>query len=283
MNPKDRSTETATKRKKGYLLLSLVFAVLGMIGQTVVVLYGYDASMRVFRQNSVLGTLVGWGLFLMCAVLLSALFTLKGRGGRFAESDHLTAFFSALGGGVLPVASLVIAIECQTSGGSLATVSALMAAFSLPSGAYLLLQAFRSGSEKRRTLLTVFGFFPVLWGITALLRLYFDNTSAINDPLRLLLQCALIAVMLAFLSELKMRVGKKGEPLFYAASGAALVLSSAAAVSQVILRVVVTTVPTGEFLLSITALCLSLYLFVRMWQLTKPTEDSAENITKETV
>lgn len=275
MNDHPSFTERTVKRKKNYVLLSLVFAILGMLGQTAAVLYGYDASMRVFRLKNPLGPAVGWGLFVLSVVLFSALITLKGSKAQPCTSSHLTAFFSSFGGGVMLAASLVVAIECRNATGALSTVSTALAFLSLPSAMYLLLQALPA-TPKRETLLTALGFFPVLWGIMALLRIYFDNTSAIGDPLRILLQCALIAVMLAFLGELKLRVGKTGEPLFFAAAGVALVLSSAAAISQVILKTVAHAAPTDELMLSLATFFLSLYLFVSMIRRSQAEETMSE-------
>lgn len=274
MNDKDFRTEALTKRKNGYVLLTLIFTVLGMIGQTVVVLYGYDASMKGFKLGNPLGTLVGWGLALTSVLLLSALFTLKGAEASLQHPDHLTTFLSALAGGAVVAASVMIALEFQKAGGALATVSSLMALLSLPTGAYLILQGLLL--SKGEKVITALGFFPVIWGAMALMRIYFDNNTPINDPLRLLLQVALVAMMLAFLGELKIRVGKKGAPLFFAMAGVSLLLGASSAISTIVLRIVIPTVPTSELMLAIADLLLSLYLFVRMVKLSKPADKTAE-------
>lgn len=51
-------------------------------------------------------------------------------------------------------------------------------------------------------------FFPVIWAVMALATIYFDFSHAMNDPNKVILQLALMAVMVFFLQELRLLLGR---------------------------------------------------------------------------
>ena len=51
------------------------------------------------------------------------------------------------------------------------------------------------------------GFFPIIWAVLALAQVYFDFYHPMNEPTKVSVMLALIAVMLAFLQELRMHLG----------------------------------------------------------------------------
>lgn len=263
----DLSAVRFTRRKQGYVMLTLVFAVIGMLAQTAAVMLGYDAALHVYKAGHPLGTFVGWGLAVMTVVLLSSFVSLRRDtdAAGVMPCDNLTAFFASMGGGALIVASLLLAWETKEQSGTIATVTVLLAAASVPTGLYLILTAMSRDAGSNR--LTALGFFPVIWLSLCLMRSYFESNSAINDPLRILYQLSLAAMMLAFLGELKLRVGKKGQPLFFAAAGASVLLGSVSALSMILIRLVVYRLSDGELLLSIAELILCFYFFLRLYRM----------------
>jgi len=258
-----------SRKKQGYVMLLLVFAVLAMLAQATAVMLGYDAAMRVYKLGNPIGMLTGWMLAVMACVHLSSFFTLKGdnepSGWEIPPCDQLTAFFAAVGGILTTLSSFFLAWETKQATGSLSTMSVLLVLASLPAAAYFVLTGLRM--KEGEPILTSLGFFPVLWLAFCLMRCYFEEKAVINDPLRVLFQLSLVAVMLAFLGELKMRVGKKGARLFFGAAGVAVILGLSSVVSMVLLRVVVHRLSNGELLLTLSELALCLYLFLRVYRM----------------
>lgn len=256
-----------SRKKQGYVMLLLVFALIAVIAQTAAVMLGYDAAMHVYKFGNPIGTIVGWMLAVMVCVHLSSFFVLKGNKepSAFPPCDQITSFFAMMGGLLAGASSLLRAWEIRQATGSVSTVVVLLALASLPTAAYFVLLALRM--KEGEPMMTALGFFPVLWLAFCLMHCYFEAHAVITDPMRTLFQLSLVAMMLSFLGELKMRVGKNGSRLFFAASGAAVILGLCSALSMILLRVVVHRLSNGELLLSLAELAFSLYLFLRLYRM----------------
>ena len=113
------------------------------------------------------------------------------------------------------------------------------------------------------------------------MRLYFDRTSAINDPMMILLQLSLAALMLAFMMEERIRVGKKGFCLLMTLSAIGVLLGSSASVSMIVFRLNGGSLTGGEVMLSVTELILSLYFFARLTEYALSAKAAGEVMTKE--
>ena len=137
-----------------------------------------------------------------------------------------------------------------------------MAIFSVPTGIYFVLNALRKANDQTMTLL---GFFPVLWAATCLLRIYFEVGAAVNDPIRILFQLSFVAVMLAFLFELRLRIKKDGTLPLIIFSGISIIVGLPAVVSMAILFIIPRTVTTGEILLSAAEFFICLDLLIKMY------------------
>ena len=142
-----------------------------------------------------------------------------------------------------------------------------MTVLSIPTAAYLIISAVTKTEEKPA--LTALGFFPVLWTAVCLLRIYFDRTSAINNPVKIFSQMALSAVMLFFLSELRIRVGKPVLRVYLAFSGAAAMLGFSYSVSLIAAYLSGVGGLSGDVLLAVVILLCAVYAFSGMAAMRK--------------
>ena len=244
--------------------LSIVFAVISVLLQALTVLFCYDPSMKVYKHGSALGPVSGVIIFIfvlafsvMSIYVMGNLRKLKS----LPPTSAVNAFISSSAGAFAFLSSVLMWIQSRGMGGNVSTVSAAMMVLSVPAAAYFILSSLKS---TRQSLLYGFGFFPVLWSASCLLRVYFDTGVAINDPVRVLFQVSFAAIMLTLLFELRTRLGKKGMPVYVALSGVSVILGLPAAVSMLILFAIPKTVRAAERLLCITQLLLCFHILTRL-------------------
>ncbi len=270
-----------------FRLAVLILTVIGLALQTCALLFGYDADKGVWLLRHALGPASGW--FLAAGVLILLLLAVASVSSEREKTPDCVspcstapAFFAAMSGGLCLAASVFLtvsafrAIKSATASTlprlvTIRAVSLVMLILAIPTAAYLVLSAMTRRSDL--PLLKALGFFPVLFLAVCLLRIYFDVTSAINDPMKLLLQLSLAALMLAFLAELRSLVGKPGRRFRLASAAAALLLGVASSGSMLALEIrsLASSAPgllQNEFLLAVTELFLSFYFAGRLLAMT---------------
>jgi len=282
------------QRLRLYGLLTLILTAVGTVGQFLAIHFGYSQQMGVYSQSNPIGPIVGWCLFAFVLLLAGFALLLP------KESDvtpvppcgNGLAFLSAMSGGIAICASLFMLLDVMKTTGPIKTLSLLLVILSLPAGYYLIRSATTRKTEDK--LLTILGFFPVLWLAVCLIRIYFDRTSAINDPVQLLLQLSLAAIMLYFLTELRSRVGKPDYRLRLAAGGVATLLGMASSGTLILLYFGLgggttnvsgglnrTVVTRGELFLAVAELLMALYAAGRLAALLRTKGEAAEDASAE--
>lgn len=78
------------------------------------------------------------------------------------------------------------------------------------------------------------GFFVPLWALFTLARCYFDLAHAMNNPIKIMLQMAMIGIMLFFLQELRVLMGQAQPRFGLVCSFAALLLAGVGGVACLI-------------------------------------------------
>lgn len=271
LNSNEGSVSVNDKNKEkaeSLIILTVIFTIIGMLAQCAAVLFGYDPTMCVYKYGSVLGDISAVLLFSMI-VIISVITFRTMRSGKAENSpvtDNLTAFLSAMSGASMIVSSAIVLFENVSIDTSLRTASAMLMGTSVLSGLYFILFAM---SDKKSIATMILGFFPPIWGASCLLRIYFDDNSVINDPIRILFQVSVVAVMLALLYELRVRVGKNGRCAFVIASFISVILGFSSGLSMLLLYFITKTVTTGEMLLSVTEVIICLYLLARAYSFVK--------------
>lgn len=276
----ERENEGAGKRwLRQYFPATVLFLVLSAVAQSVVMLRVYDAQKGVYATGTPLGSLVGWGIFLFSLILIVWGFVLgKQKKGILAEMEVCSvpeAFFAAAGGvmmAAVAVASFLDILQSQRmSSGVMLLMLLLLILLSVFPAVYMILSAITH--LRQNTLLIGTGFFPVLWAAVCLMRTYFDRTSAINDPLKIFTQVSLAAVMLYFLMELRIRVGKGHTGAYLAASSVASLLCLATSISvfagQLLGDADLKAGIKNEGLTALALLVIGLYILSRLFFLSR--------------
>lgn len=246
------------------IALSAVFAVICMFFQVLAVLFGYDASMQVFKRNSAISVSSVAVLFVFSAVLIGLSIAASRRHDKTcpARIGGVASFLSVCGGCAMLLSSLVLLCEIGNGRGAFAAITLFLAISSILAGEYMVLSAV--DVIKRERALTLMSLFPPIWAAACLMRMYFETGSAINDPVRVLSQLSLVFVMLSLLFETKMKIKGCGFASFAATATVSLILSCSALVSTSLLYLVTKTVSVGELLLSLSELIISLCLITRL-------------------
>ena len=259
------------------ILITTAFTVVSMIAQCIAVLFGYDPSMKVFKHGTVVGGISAGVIFISAVIVSVIAFKImkKGASDGIPKLDNLCAFLSAVSGTALICSSAIICFEAfsasvesgMTLDRHLEAVSMILLLVSVPAGLFYVLSAL--SDERFAKTKTALGFFPPLWGACSLMRIYFDSSSVINDPVRILFQVSIVFVMLAYLYELRIRVGKNGKTAFVITSLIAMVLGFSSALSEFMLYFITGTVTTGDLILSVCEVLVCLYLLVRSYAVAK--------------
>ncbi len=246
------------------IALSAVFAVVCMLFQVLAVLFGYDASMQVFKRNSVISVASSSVLFVLCAVLagLSIAAAKKYDNTRPARAAGFASFLSVCGGCATLLSSLALFCEIGNSRGAFASITMSLAISSIFAGEYMVFSAIDVIKSER--VLTFMSLFPPIWAAACLMRMYFETGSAINDPVRVLSQLSLVVIMLSLLFETRMRIKGNGFAAFAATATVSLILCCSALVSTSLLYLITKTVSEGELLLSLSGVMISLCLVTRL-------------------
>ena len=261
------------------VIITAVTAVVAALAHTAVLLFSYDSSLGVYIYNGyspvmfIAGTVIG-----LAAVIIAAVSVPSGACGieRVPVCGTAEAFFAAMAGAAifaysvmnciaaiieiirnLPPNSSISVIISAILSNTTAVLWIIMTLLSIPTAAYLIISAVTKTEEKPA--LTALGFFPVLWTAVCLLRIYFDRTSAINNPVKIFSQMALAAVMLFFLSELRIRVGKPVLRVYLAFSGAAAMLGFSYSVSLIAAYLSGVGGLPGDVLLAVVILLCAVY------------------------
>lgn len=271
------------------VIITAVTAVVAALAHTAVLLFSYDSSLGVYIYNGyspvmfIARTVIG-----LAAVIIAAVSVPSGACGieRVPVCGTAEAFFAAMAGAAifaysvmnciaaiieiirnLPPNSSISVIISAILSNTTAVLWIIMTLLSIPTAAYLIISAVTKTEEKPA--LTALGFFPVLWTAVCLLRIYFDRTSAINNPVKIFSQMALAAVMLFFLSELRIRVGKPVLRVYLAFSGAAAMLGFSYSVSLIAAYLSGVGGLSGDVLLAVVILLCAVYAFSGMAAMRK--------------
>lgn len=271
------------------VIITAVTAVVAALAHTAVLLFSYDSSLGVYIYNGyspvmfIAGTVIG-----LAAVIIAAVSVPSGACGieRVPACGTAEAFFAAMAGAAifaysvmnciaaiieiirnLPPNSSISVIISAILSNTTAVLWIIMTLLSIPTAAYLIISAVTKTEEKPA--LTALGFFPVLWTAVCLLRIYFDRTSAINNPVKIFSQMALAAVMLFFLSELRIRVEKPVLRVYLAFSGAAAMLGFSYSVSLIAAYLSGVGGLSGDVLLAVVILLCAVYAFSGMAAMRK--------------
>ncbi len=251
------------KKNLGPVLVSFVaiFAVIGMIFEACAVLFGYDPVLRVFKMDSKIAVASVAVLFILSAAAISLAICVSKLGKMNAEAPESFASgtVAAIGGFAMIITSVFLMFFGGNASGLLRLFSVILLAISIPTGLYFIL-----GTSKRDKRTAVLAFFPPIWYAICLIRMYFEAETAINDPIRILLQVSLVSIMLALLYELKLRIKGTGKLMFTVTVSLSVILECASAVAVFLLYFTVKVGTAADLFLAISSLGIVMYLISKL-------------------
>lgn len=178
-------------------------------------LFAFDASAGYFSLSSPLPGIADAVLILAILWAASALIFIPRKSMKYLMPAYSTAsvFASALCGflfiyiaaqsGLSMLDDRILLSETYKRDVIVLMISAISALLS----AIYFFTALRPGALRTNGRV-ILGFFPVIWAVMSLATIYFDFTHAMNDPNKVMLQLALMAVMIFFLHELRLLLGR---------------------------------------------------------------------------
>lgn len=251
------------EKNLGPVLVSFVaiFAAIGMILEACAVLFGYDPVLRVFKMDSKIAAASVAALFILsaAAIGLSIFVSKLGKMNSEAPESFASGTVAAIGGFAMIVTSVFFMFFGGNMSGAQKMSSVILLALSVPSGLYFIL-----GTSKRDIKTDILAFFPPIWYAICLIRMYFEAETAINDPIRILLQVSLVSIMLALMYELKLRVKGTGKLMFTVTASLSVILECASAVAVFLLYFTVKIGTAADLFLAISSLGIVMYLISKL-------------------
>ncbi|MBQ4111938.1 MAG: hypothetical protein IJD38_03980 [Clostridia bacterium] len=183
-------------------MAAAVLTLLGAVIRTVCFLTAYDSSTG-YLNPGFLTTLSTWLYFITPAVLIAVALMIPKDTLPSTLNQKLrapSAILVALG---LAAFSAVVLIRFAPAKGNILLAPALLG---IPAALYYGISATRNG--RYPDWLSLLGFIPVFWCITAVADLYFDHFVTMNSPVKVSLQVGLMGFMVAMLGELRFRIGR---------------------------------------------------------------------------
>jgi hypothetical protein len=284
-------TNRTNKKKNmllgGYLIFAGIAAAASAAVQLMLLLTDYDFTLGLYNSGSVLPET--FAVLLLAAVAILLTLPIIGKKTELPSvlppvSRGLT-FVSALTGFAL-IATVVMQLfmnltfEISLEGWKSILAAALeiaMLVFALPSAGYFIIMAIRREPYRRST--AALGFFPVLWAASYLMCVYFDTSTTLNNPLRIIEQAALIALMVFMLMELRTLIGRAKPHLYMMFGMIALVMITASSLPSLILTLAMKMSVSVDTIYDAAKLCLAAYIAVRLTSVVRAkTTETTETI-----
>ncbi|MBE6687285.1 MAG: hypothetical protein E7591_08705 [Ruminococcaceae bacterium] len=221
------------------LALILVAVALVLAGfRTILVCSSYDIEASHFDNGNPLPDIFNYILFALTVCVIIILFLCK-KGelpSDIGVTGNVTKFFAgavafcSLWGGLYSFTKTVsIPDVMQTRAQQLGNIQALL---SLGVFIYFVFNAF--SNEKHVKIKSVFGLVTILWHVLFVLTIYFDMTTPLNAPVKVLFQFAVLASMFYINYEMRFFVNIPQPRAYVAASLVSVVFLLSASVSMIV-------------------------------------------------
>ena len=184
-------------------LLTAILTLAAVILRTVAMLSQFDTEVGYFNPS--VAVTLNHALYFVTAALLvgMALFIPKNTlpTELCIPVRPLAAIPVGLALAAFTVAALIICVPTAT--GRMILAPTLLG---LPAAVYFFLSANRSGRYSDP--LSLAGFLPLVWSVTAIAELYFDRYITMNSPIKVSLHMGLLGFIFIILFELRFRIGR---------------------------------------------------------------------------
>ena len=277
---------------KSFAISAIVIAAALSVARIFLMDYFYDPSLQNYKTTTSLPTLYSILLIICCIALFSVYFFIKPpkKSAGIPQSTVSSLFASSLCGFFF-ISSLFLVIYINfdffsnggiklawTRGEKIEVISFILTLImSLPAAGFFL----RAESTKKEddTAVKILSFFPVLWCISYLIYLYFENSVVINNSEKMYAQLSVIFLMLYLTSEAKFRITRPKHHLHLALSLVTIVVTATYCIPNLILTIML-VLPFDTFsVYSGLQVALLLYAIIRTFQFASPKipEKTVEN------
>ncbi len=275
---------------KIYTYSSTVLALICILLRLLCLLFTYDTELHYFSYSSALSPIANG--ILICSLLWavsSFLFIPRGTLRRSPAAYSIPSVFaSALCGFFFIYYGIITALPLLNHSFVPVTfdtyrrdtiVAAIIAISAFLSAIYFFGAFF---STQLTSAWRVFGgFFPVIWAIVSLAQVYFDFTHAMNEPIKVSLQLAMIAAALFFLQEVRILLGRAQPRAAWFSGATALLFCGIGGVSCVAALAAAPLAVADHIRLCVITAAIWLYILFRHYdmlrtQLTPAVPDRSE-------
>jgi len=259
-----------------YLIFTLSITIISIAFQLFLIYNYYETDVSLYSTGTSLPKIFHISLFVCVLIILSSIliFRKDSFGDELPKIQSLTVFASSICGFILAASILIGLYNVLTSNftGSLQDVFNLISLLSAaPASAYFFIIALKAEPYKVQT--SVFGMFIVAWSGAQLISEYFDVTSPINNPLRIMHQLAYITLMIFFLYETGYSANIK-KPKFYAMGGyLALLFVFTSCLPIMILNISKIKIINTDTFSYIVEFCLAFFVLIRMLTLNQKSKE----------
>ncbi|MFA6948100.1 MAG: hypothetical protein WCQ72_03890 [Eubacteriales bacterium] len=256
-------------------------AVAASAANIVVMLRYYESSVNLYVSGSVIPSALNIAIAAVAAVLLcSGLFVGRGRlSASLAPMSQFAVFASGLCGFLCAATAVMRVYEYVTGAFSVktddvSTIFACIAALlAIPACIYFISQAVSASVKRTPHIIT--GFFVIIWGALTLVSAYFDMTTPLNSPPRILNQIACIALMIYMLYELRYPLGAARPRHFLSFGCASIFILTVNGISTVALTFFGMFTVGYQTVLAIFQIAMAIYILSRELSLVGAPEDTA--------
>lgn len=259
---------SAYKTARIYFIISLIITAAASVAHAVIMASCYDESM--FFYNT--GVSAPWILYACSAAALiffaTSLLAVKKDGltGAYIPLNRMSTFTSLLAGFQL-LAAVIINILNISSGEYGAPSNFRMAALILavPASCYFIVSAMASKPNTR--MLPWLSMAVIVWSAVYLMSVYFEMTTPLTSPARILNQLTLVCIMLYFVFETRYLLGRAMPKVYLAVSMAAMLVIGLSTISDMSLTLLGIRVAGKDTIIRMAEAAIMLYIASRAGQL----------------
>ena len=235
----DKLKFSTLNKKIIYLLLAC--AVIFTAFQSFLVLKYYEADVFLYAHGTILPTVFNVLIspFIIGVLVYCSLCTCSGYSDKLANCSGVTCLFGLFASVALLAVGIFEFIGYNQRTSELMYMTQKQDKFIfwsavLSFGAFIYYFIFCIIPDKLNKLKTFLGCITVVWHILYLLSVYFDMTSPLNDPIRLMNEFALVGIMMYLTVEIRYLCGIPKKGFYIGASIAAFTLLLCSSVSNLL-------------------------------------------------
>ncbi len=256
---------------KKFVYIFLVCSVAFAVFQSLLVTKFYEADMFLYAHGTALPTVfnVLLSVFVILVLAYCSLCKCEGSSDMLAKTSVVTRIFGILCAAALLYTGMTTLSAYNQKTSELMYITQKQDKFIYWSaiisfGAFIYFALIAFVPEKLNKAKTFLGCITIVWHVLYLMSVYFDMTSPLNDPMRLMNEFALVGIMMYLTVEIRYLCGIPKKGFYIGASAAAFALLLCSSVSNILFAVSGNTVQGGNIAVYIYQLCSAGYILSRV-------------------